>query len=89
MKLNRLLRKLNLRKVAPFAGAWIEISKKREIEKHKYVAPFAGAWIEIQSETWNAFLRRVAPFAGAWIEMYYGTELLWSNYGRSLRGSVD
>ena len=33
--------------VAPFAGAWIEISTLDSIYKNYDVAPFAGAWIEI------------------------------------------
>ena len=40
----------NLKAVAPFTGAWIEITIKPEwamIEYH--VAPFTGAWIEIAS----------------------------------------
>ena len=56
--------------VAPFAGAWIEISTVREVRDAVSVAPFAGAWIEIQSHVnlYNGFF--VAPFAGAWIEIY-------------------
>ena len=33
--------------VAPFAGAWIEISRKIRNTARSRVAPFAGAWIEI------------------------------------------
>ena len=33
--------------VAPFAGAWIEISRKDFVSGSRFVAPFAGAWIEI------------------------------------------
>ena len=33
--------------VAPFAGAWIEISKAIGRSDRCLVAPFAGAWIEI------------------------------------------
>ena len=33
--------------VAPFVGAWIEISISVLGLYHKYVAPFVGAWIEI------------------------------------------
>ena len=35
--------------VAPFAGAWIEISVKKVRSLISLVAPFAGAWIEIDS----------------------------------------
>ena len=35
-------------RVAPFAGAWIEMLRKRIWRKWiEIVAPFAGAWIEI------------------------------------------
>ena len=57
-------------RVAPFAGAWIEISTRSSPRSACSVAPFAGAWIEI---TLNQRLCRlespVAPFAGAWIEI--------------------
>ena len=33
--------------VAPFAGAWIEISEEKGRRLIEVVAPFAGAWIEI------------------------------------------
>ena len=35
-------------KVAPFTGAWIEISKHFFILLNARVAPFTGAWIEIE-----------------------------------------
>ena len=35
--------------VAPFAGAWIEISEDCHFPVFDFVAPFAGAWIEIFS----------------------------------------
>ncbi len=33
--------------VAPFAGAWIEMSELKSVTENAIVAPFAGAWIEI------------------------------------------
>ena len=33
--------------VAPYAGAWIEITKVSEMSFGSTVAPYAGAWIEI------------------------------------------
>ena len=36
-----------MRDVAPFAGAWIEITLLKYEPIENYVAPFAGAWIEI------------------------------------------
>ena len=40
-------------KVAPFAGAWIEIEILRGAYNIGVVAPFAGAWIEIQDNSYN------------------------------------
>ena len=68
-------------KVAPFAGAWIEIVIFLKLNELTDVAPFAGAWIEIiylfTGENGNG----VAPFAGAWIEIEITKRLLsaiWS-----------
>ena len=60
----------SLSRVAPFAGAWIEIIFCIFILLNVIdVAPFAGAWIEIPCRlvTWRQEV--VAPFAGAWIEI--------------------
>ena len=58
-----------MEKVAPFAGAWIEIQIFQQLRRRKTVAPFAGAWIEI-CDFVSVFPQTfVAPFAGAWIEM--------------------
>ena len=56
-------------KVAPFAGAWIEIEKRSNAVKSIIVAPFAGAWIEIDHPLDRYPYHEVAPFAGAWIEI--------------------
>ena len=37
-------------RVAPHAGAWIEMARTANAEKGIFVAPYAGAWIEIRSE---------------------------------------
>ena len=55
--------------VAPFAGAWIEMSIRINGSDWNHVAPFAGAWIEIPGQGLRPRHRRVAPFAGAWIEI--------------------
>ena len=57
------------RKVAPFAGAWIEIMSESKPAMVSLVAPFAGAWIEISNPCKNNQRNTVAPFAGAWIEI--------------------
>ena len=55
--------------VAPFTGAWIEISYATGWPYGKNVAPFTGAWIEIVEHARSYPLPLVAPFTGAWIEM--------------------
>ena len=55
--------------VAPFAGAWIEISLSQALRRPAPVAPFAGAWIEIELVMTSVNGLHVAPFAGAWIEI--------------------
>ena len=60
---------LQLDRVAPFAGAWIEIYYFSILPVMPLVAPFAGAWIEIALDYNVAYCDTVAPFAGAWIEM--------------------
>ena len=55
--------------VAPFAGAWIEITRIYTNAWNTKVAPFAGAWIEITIGSLRFPSIAVAPFAGAWIEM--------------------
>ncbi len=55
--------------VAPFAGAWIEISAPKVLDTPDIVAPFAGAWIEIATSLSLCNICCVAPFAGAWIEI--------------------
>ena len=56
-------------KVAPFAGAWIEIRVGCSAPVSRVVAPFAGAWIEIFAQLLRLIGGLVAPFAGAWIEI--------------------
>ena len=57
------------KRVAPFAGAWIEIRYSNRMNRTNLVAPFAGAWIEITQSAIRSRSSSVAPFAGAWIEM--------------------
>ena len=70
LKYWRLCRPLKGRVVAPFTGAWIEMSSAAFPMSSKDVAPFTGAWIEIQDADQHQMeLALVAPFTGAWIEM--------------------
>ena len=56
-------------RVAPCAGAWIEMESGKDYLKLDLVAPCAGAWIEIITYLLTILLDEVAPCAGAWIEM--------------------
>ena len=60
---------LLVHRVAPLAGAWIEIFCVRSIVYSKSVAPLAGAWIEIIIDSMPLKIFVVAPLAGAWIEI--------------------
>ena len=76
--------------VAPFAGAWIEITASPIASNaESTVAPFAGAWIEIPRRAADRILGFVAPFAGAWIEIHGSNRIVRRPVSRSLRGSVD
>ena len=55
--------------VAPFTGAWIEITSVLRSGLVCEVAPFTGAWIEMTCPATCRRHARVAPFTGAWIEM--------------------
>ena len=56
-------------KVAPLAGAWIEIIRGLDYWAMCDVAPLAGAWIEIVKLVKRNVTCKVAPLAGAWIEI--------------------
>ena len=54
--------------VAPFTGAWIEITFISKILIiYKRIAPFTGAWIEILISQ-DIFHNLWSPFTGAWIK---------------------
>ena len=75
--------------VAPFTGAWIEITPFWVIRTPQPVAPFTGAWIEMVDQTAPLAGNRVAPFTGAWIEIASIVTAVADVLGRSLHGSVD
>ena len=56
MKRERLGRAVDLARVAPRAGAWIETSGRRAARWAARIAPRAGAWIETLALT-NCVLR--------------------------------
>ena len=55
--------------VAPFTGAWIEMTRGVPLPFLRIVAPFTGAWIEMIDLYGGVTGSAVAPFTGAWIEM--------------------
>ena len=57
-------------RVAPHAGAWIEIIISRMPFSVFDVAPHAGAWIEMFVSNIQICDELVAPHAGAWIEIF-------------------
>jgi len=75
--------------VAPFTGAWIEISIQIHLYSPSYVAPFTGAWIEIDLDFGGRQSCPVAPFTGAWIEIYYNWSWTGIRIRRTLHGCVD
>ena len=56
-------------RVAPLAGAWIEILTFQAALEAYIVAPLAGAWIEMLTTSPCRVRITVAPLAGAWIEI--------------------
>ena len=57
-------------KVAPHAGAWIEMeTASARWSQSRKSPPTRGAWIEISTRCMGRVQRQVAPHAGAWIEI--------------------
>ena len=56
-------------KVAPFAGAWIEIFKSVSNHRSRRSLPSRERGLKCQSIKYGCLGCRVAPFAGAWIEI--------------------
>ena len=78
----------NVRSVAPFAGAWIEITHSFRRSTAKSVAPFAGAWIEIVSSGSGKFAEVSLPSRERGLKLCQAV-LASLQKCRSLRGSVD
>ena len=52
------------RQVAPYAGAWIEITFLPFLNASPAVAPYAGAWIEIKFRFFNNVVFSCRPLCG-------------------------
>ena len=70
----------NEQKVAPLAGAWIEIYYGLRSVDWNNVAPLAGAWIEIGILASISSRKKVAPLAGAWIDTMKASTAVVSVY---------
>ena len=60
--------------VAPYAGAWIEISRVAGIKRARESLPTRERGLKLLENYTGHANRAVAPYAGAWIEMI--TEIL-------------
>ena len=74
--------------VAPFTGAWIEISKSELNKAKELVAPFTGAWIEILARNPRAARIQSLPSRERGLK-YITDSMKQRGYSRSLHGSVD
>ena len=57
--------------VAPFTGAWIEISEFKSDSKSKESLPSRGRGLKFGTDISVHEIDPVAPFTGAWIEISY------------------
>ena len=89
MKYGTASRNFRTNRVAPLAGAWIEILYDEFSQELETVAPLAGAWIEIAIAMAILAMSAVAPLAGAWIEICSHSSIASTILCRSPRGSVD
>ena len=75
--------------VAPFAGAWIEISSNPKSSTVICVAPFAGAWIEIPHIQYCGHYQPTSlPSRERGLKFHLARQHV-RLLCRSLRGSVD
>ena len=80
---------VDVQRVAPRAGAWIETGDPKHLAAGTQVAPRAGAWIETSVSAWPCIKAEVAPRAGAWIETARKGGPHYANRRRPPRGGVD
>ena len=60
---------LSLAEVAPFAGAWIEITLQFSVGSIVLSLPSRERGLKLSVHAFRIFDSAVAPFAGAWIEI--------------------
>ena len=71
--------------VAPYTGAWIEITVSVDENGVVRVAPYTGAWIEIRGRRLNPCPLFVAPYTGAWIEITIRSYSWWLHLSHPTR----
>ena len=79
---------MQLRAVAPFTGAWIEIWMIRNEKGNERVAPFTGAWIEILKKNYQAVIIESHPSRVRGLK-FYEQIYLRRACSRTLHGCVD
>ena len=75
-------------RVAPFAGAWIEMANPATHGRESAVAPFAGAWIEMAWRMPRVSSTQSLPSRERGLKSA-GIPQALRDLSRSLRGSVD
>ena len=78
-----------MRVVAPFTGAWIEISEYLQNTHRLLSLPSRERGLKCSGSAPCNSMRHVAPFTGAWIEIPVCGSCSQKPSGRSLHGSVD
>ena len=76
-------------RVAPLAGAWIEIAVSFCIAAPHSVAPLAGAWIEIEMHIVSVMENGSLPSRERGLKLVHINSLIPVPRCRSPRGSVD
>ena len=75
--------------VAPFTGAWIEISASTSASNAKTSHPSRVRGLKFYIDDDMGTVRHVAPFTGAWIEIRNGSSPAAICQRRTLHGCVD
>ena len=79
----------DVKMVAPFTGAWIEISSAYGQSMVTWSLPSRERGLKSVSQPAKPVPTQVAPFTGAWIEILPDSISGDLYTGRSLHGSVD
>ena len=80
---------IDIFKVTPFVGVWIETVTTSLVTTRSTVTPFVGVWIETNAGPIARPERAVTPFVGVWIETPCSFEISAATCRHTLRGCVD